>query len=516
MKNNIRINVIINIIRTVVLTLLSFITFPWVCRALGDAQLGAYTWANTFVLYFLILAKIGLPNLAIRECVKVRDDKEKLSNRAQLFFFIQLITTLLSFGVLCSIIFTIPTFFSSQALILILSLNFLTGAFSFEWIFIALEKQFYMSVRSIVVLALSALLVVIFVTTPGDTLIYALLTISVTVFTTICNLFYVRKFISFKKTLPYTFKQYIRPLLILCVLSLCLSLYNQTDTFILGFLDPSKAQVGSYSVGIKGVDVIIGIITALSTVFIPRSAYYYEQEDKKYFKNLTKYSTNICFFIVMPAIATMTTLAKPICGLISGNYTLSDPTLGYQDSDLVLIILSIMMLTFSIGDIIYGQILIPTKKEKHYLIAMLSGTLLNVALSIILGLFAFNEHPAIGVAIATAISDVLVLIYLVSISWKWVKEAIFNYNSLKILLVSICVAGITIGLTYPINALLNLFTISDALFLALEIIIIVVIDAAIYLLSLFILKEDLVSSFKKANRIKRLQEEEATGEQKQK
>ena len=100
MKDNIRINVIVNVIRTLVLTLLSFITFPWVCRYLGNSAVGTYTWANTFVAYFLILAKIGIPNLAVRECVKVRDNKELLSNKVQTFFLIQLVTTVLSFGLI--------------------------------------------------------------------------------------------------------------------------------------------------------------------------------------------------------------------------------------------------------------------------------------------------------------------------------------------------------------------------------------------------------------------------------
>ena len=78
MNDRTRTNVIINISRTLVLTILSFMTFPWVCRYLGSAQVGIYTWCNTFVLYFLVLAKVGIPNLAIRECVKVKDDKEKL------------------------------------------------------------------------------------------------------------------------------------------------------------------------------------------------------------------------------------------------------------------------------------------------------------------------------------------------------------------------------------------------------------------------------------------------------
>ena len=41
-----------------------------------------------------------------------------------------------------------------------------------------------------------------------------------------------------------------------------------------------------YTSGINSIIeyIIIGIITALSTVFIPRAAYYYEKEDKRFFK----------------------------------------------------------------------------------------------------------------------------------------------------------------------------------------------------------------------------------------
>ena len=197
MNDRTRTNVIINISRTLVLTILSFMTFPWVCRYLGSAQVGIYTWCNTFVLYFLVLAKVGIPNLAIRECVKVKDDKEKLSNKVQTFFLIQMITTLLSFGLMCSLVFTVPDLKNNNEVIFLLSINFLSGAFSFEWLFIALEKQFYMSVRSIAVLALSTLLIIIFVTNPGDIYIYALITASVTLVTTVANLIYSRKFRNF-------------------------------------------------------------------------------------------------------------------------------------------------------------------------------------------------------------------------------------------------------------------------------------------------------------------------------
>ena len=495
MEDRTRTNVIVNIIRTLVLTLLSFITFPWVCRYLGATQVGIYTWANTFVMYFLILAKIGIPNLAIRECVKVRDNKELLSNKVQTFFIIQLITTALSFGFMTAVVFSVPDLRSTNEVIFLLSFNFLTGAFSFEWLFIAFEKQFYMSVRSIVVLTLSAILIIVFVKHPDDIYIYALITTSVTALTSIANIIYARKFISLKKTMPYSFKEYIKPLLVLGSISLVISFYNQTDTLILGFLDKEKGEVASYSVGIKGIDVIIGIITALSTVFIPRAAICYAQEDKKYFNRLTKYSVNICLFIVLPAIATIATLAKPITGLISGTYDFSSAEVAYYNAPTVLIILASMMLTYSLADIIYGQILLPTKKEKYYLFALLGGTVLNVVLSIIFGAFVFKNNPSVGVAIGTSITDLFILIFLAATNWKWLKSALFNLNSLKIIALALIIAGVSILLRNPIYNLGYQITNSAVSGLVIELLGVVLIDAIIYIIGLILLKEDLIMSF---------------------
>ena len=495
MEDRTRTNVIVNIIRTLVLTLLSFITFPWVCRYLGASQVGVYTWANTFVMYFLILAKIGIPNLAIRECVKVKDNKELLSNKVQTFFLIQLLMTVISFAFMTTIVFSVPDFRDSNEIIFLLSFNFLSGAFSFEWLFIAFEKQFYMSVRSIVILTLSAILIIVFVKRPDDIYVYALITTSVTLLTTIANLIYARNFISLKKTMSYSFKEYIKPLAVIGSISLIISFYNQTDTLILGFIDKSKGEVASYSVGIKGIDIVIGVITALSTVFIPRAAICYAQEDKKYFNRLTAYSINICLFIVLPAIATMTTLANPIAGLISGTYDFSSNEVAYHNAPTILIILASMMLTYSLSDIIYGQILLPTKKEKYYLFALLGGTILNIALSIIFGAIVFKDNPGVGVAIGTAVTDLLILVFLLVINWKWVKKALFNFNSLKIFVVSAIVAGVSILLRNPIYNLVLQNTSSQVQALAVELIGVVLIDAVIYIALLVLLKEDLVMSF---------------------
>ena len=182
---SVRSNVIINLIRTLTMTILSFLTYPYITRALGDQVFGLYSWANAFVYYFLVLAKISIPNLAIRECSKAKGDKEKLASLAKTFFLIQGITTLFSFGLMCAFVYNVPSLLESKELIFLLSLNFLAGAFSFEWIYIALEKHFYITVRSISFIAIGALMTFMFVRRSdtyaflmGEVYIYALIAVS--------------------------------------------------------------------------------------------------------------------------------------------------------------------------------------------------------------------------------------------------------------------------------------------------------------------------------------------------
>lgn len=482
MKDNIRYHVIVNIIRTVSITLLSFISFPFVCNKLGDVALGTYTWANTFVYYFLILAKLGIPNVAIRECAKVRNDKKILSQKAQEFFIMQGVLTILSFIFMCLIIFSIKgDLWSNKELIFLLSLNFLIGVFSFEWIYIALEKHFYISFRSIATLAFTSLLIIQFVRHPEHTYLYAFFSLLGTLITIVCNIVLLPKYIIFKRIQKYNFKQYIKPLLIVFAISFILTLYNQSDMFILGFLDPTKAEVGSYSVGIKGIEIIITIITSLSAVFMPRATMLYTKENKVFFNNLTNYALNICFFIAIPAIVTMAVLANEITNIISGN-----AKEGFENASAILIILVPMILTYSIGDMIYTQVLIPMRKEKYYLYTMIIGAILNIGGSIGLGLLS-KDNPSIGVAIATIATDALILITLIIMTRKYVKKAIFNTNNLKIIIGGVILVLTTFLIKHYLSSL-NSFII---------IILSIVFGAIAYIGTLLILKEKLVSSFLK-------------------
>ena len=62
------------------------------------------------------------------------------------------------------------------------------------------------------------------------------------------------------------------------LISIMAAIYDKTDTFLLGLFDKSKAAVGSYAVGMKGVEIIIGIIAMISgavlTVLVWNEGYF--------------------------------------------------------------------------------------------------------------------------------------------------------------------------------------------------------------------------------------------------
>lgn len=486
MHTNVRSSVIVNIIRTVTMTILSFLTFPFVCRALGDEAFGLYNWAVSFVYYFLVIARISIPNIAVRECVKVKDDPEKLSQKTHEFFIIQAVTTLLSFGLMSIILLSVPVFDdgSIRTVVFILSLNFLTGVFSFEWIFTALEKHTYMAIRSIIIATIVDILIFSFVKYPHRLPLYTFFCVLTTILTVVSNLVYLPRVLKLKKPHNLNFKQYLPTIGIMFAISLVAAIYDKTDTFILGLVDQTKASVGSYAVGMKGVEIVIGIITALSTVFIPRATIYYNDNDARQFKNINVYATNIAMFIVVPAIALMIGLAGTITSLIGG------PT-GYLNSESVLIALASLMLTFSVSGIIYTQILIPTKKEKTYLFVMLGGSLLNIMFSLLFGLVLFKDNPAFGVALGTSITDLSILITLFALTWEHSKHILLTINNLKIVIMG----GILAGATILLNNYLNISMENVESSLLVKLVVIFLIDLVIYLVGCFISKEKLVRSF---------------------
>ena len=96
---SIRINTLLNIIKTLVVLAFPLITYPYVFRILGVEQMGIYSFTKSIVNYFALIASLGITNYAIREGARIRDDRKKFEEFSSQMFSINLISTFIGYFV---------------------------------------------------------------------------------------------------------------------------------------------------------------------------------------------------------------------------------------------------------------------------------------------------------------------------------------------------------------------------------------------------------------------------------
>ena len=81
--HSVKFNVVMNMILTSSAFIFPLITVPYVSRVLSTFGTGSVAFAQSVVSYFSLSALLGIPVYGVRECARVRDDREKLSQTVQ-------------------------------------------------------------------------------------------------------------------------------------------------------------------------------------------------------------------------------------------------------------------------------------------------------------------------------------------------------------------------------------------------------------------------------------------------
>ena len=74
-------NVLMNFILALSNFVFPLITFSYVARVLMPDGLGSVAFVQSVLSYFSYAAVLGIPAYGLRECAKIRDDKESLGLR---------------------------------------------------------------------------------------------------------------------------------------------------------------------------------------------------------------------------------------------------------------------------------------------------------------------------------------------------------------------------------------------------------------------------------------------------
>lgn len=466
MKNSLFKNTIYKLLLNFVNIVVPLIIGPYVTKLLDVELYGIYNNINSIFQFFLVFASFGIYYYGVREISKIRDDKEKVSSLLSNLLAISIITNLIT-----TIIYIVYSLIVSNGIetiiYLLFIIQFVGNIIYVEFINEALENYKFITIKSIIVKIIYFVLVLLFVLNPNDIIIYTII-VSLTVFlNNLVSFIYAIKHIkiTFKKI---EIKKYLKPLLIIAIITNIDLLYSQLDRIMLGKF-VSNVSVSIYYISYFLIATLGAIPYSIINVSIPRLTYLLKNENKQKYEEKLKYSISSILFIVIPLCFGVFVVAKEAIIIYAGE--------KYLTAIPVLMAACIIKIVITLESIMNNLVLYPHDKEKRVFYVSLSCGILNLILNSLL--IIFKIFSPLTAMITTGFAELIVFIVQYNYSKKQIglNISIFSRENITYLLLGL--------LFIPISHIVRLLNYSFAL----NLLLIIVLCIFLYISLLFIKKD---------------------------
>lgn len=391
-QKSLKVNSILNIIKTCSSVLFPLITYPYISRVLQPTNIGKVNFGSSFVSYFSLIASLGISTYAIRECSKKREDRKELSGIASQIFSINVYTTVIAYILLAISLIFFRKLDSYRTLIIIQSTVILFTTIGVDWINTAMEDFTYITIRTIGFQILSLILMFLFVRKPEDYVKYATISVISSSGANLLNAFYVKKYCDVKFTNNIDWKLHLKPILLLFVMLLAQQIFNNIDITMLGLLK-GDYEVGLYSTAVKVSNVINQISASIVWVLLPQLSLNFSNENYDQINNLLKKAFNALLTIGLPCGVGAICLSKQIVLLIGGE--------SYAGAQMPLVFLmSYLTITIFGGSFLGNMALLPNNGEKQFMEICIFMAVFDA----IVNAFLIPSFGATGAALATMLA----------------------------------------------------------------------------------------------------------------
>lgn len=425
-KTSVKKNFMYQMVYEILILILPFITSPYIARTIGAEGLGIYSYSYSVANYFVLFSMLGLKNYGNRKIAQNRDDRKTLNDTFSNLVVLHICVSLLvSFVYIDYIVFIAE----NKIYALIQLLVVISSLFDISWFYFGIEKFKMIVTRNIIVKIVNIACVFIFVKRSEDLWIYCLIMALGMLISQVLLWIPLRNYVSFVKPKWKKIKEHIKPLLILFIPAIAISVYKYMDKIMIGSLS-SKSQLGFYENAEKVVSIPLTIIASFGTVMLPKMSNLvsggFKKETDRYISLSMKYVMCLAFALSFGLIGVGKVFAPIFWGkefLLSGDIIMG---------------LAITVPFVSFANVIRTQYLIPTEKDKEYLSSVIGGAIINF----IINLMLIPSLGSIGATIGTIFAEISVCCIQVFVVrrdlpiWEYIK------NSISFLIFGILMFGI--------------------------------------------------------------------------
>lgn len=423
----------LNFIMSALLTMSSFIfpliTFPYVSRILLPEGTGKVSFATSVVSYFALFAQLGIPTYGIRACAQVRDDKIKLTRTVHELLTINLIMSAIAYLAFFVALYNVPRLSQDKTLFLIASSSILFNAIGMEWLYKALEQYTYITIRSVAFKFIALIAMFLLVHQKSDYIVYGGISTVAAFASNIFNFIHARHYVSARPVGHYNLKRHMKAIFVFFAMSCAVTIYTNLDTVMLGFM-ATDADVGCYSAAVKIKSVLLGVVSSLGNVLMPRASYYVENQMMDDFYRITKKAINFVFLLSLPLMLYFMLFAKEGIFFLSGN--------AYADAIVPMQIIMPTIVLIGLTGIMGIQMLVPLGKEKIVLYSEIAGAITDLVLNAIL----IPRIASAGAAIGTLVAELVVWI----VQFVFLRSKVIDaYRKIRYGLIFLALMGGTIA-----------------------------------------------------------------------
>lgn len=390
MKSKIGINFVYNIAYQILAIIVPLITSPYLARTLGPKNIGINSWTYSIVFYFMIFAVLGVNNYGNRTIASNRQNKRTLS---KCFFSIYCCQLFMSVIMITLYILYLCYGDVKYKTVAILQIFYIIGnAFDITWFFYGLEEFKSITIRNSFVKIISLICIFIFVRNQTDLWKYTLI-ISGSSFLGQFAMWpiLIRK-ICYIHIEWNDIKKHIKPIIILFVPVLAISVFSNMDKYMIGkFSD--VIQSGYYENADKIIGIPKAVITALGTVMLPRTANLISNGEEK--KSI--------HYIELTMLYTCILASAFVFGIMGVANVFSIVFWGenFKECGKLIGLMAPAILFSVFGNVIRTQFLIPRARDKEYTVSLVCGAVINFIINFLL----IPQLGAKGAVIGTVVSE---------------------------------------------------------------------------------------------------------------
>ena len=415
----------------VLILILPFVTSPYIARVIGAEGLGVFSYSVSIAYYFVLFSMLGLKNHGNRAIAQCRDDKTEM-NRT----FSGLLVLHMIFSVICTAAYLVyALFICEDRMYALLQIFYVISAlFDISWFYFGIEKFKMTVTRNIIIKILNVACVFIFVRDANDLWIYCLIMSLGHLVSQLALWAPLHRYVKLVRPEWSMMKKHIKPMLILFIPAVAVSLYKYMDKIMIGSLS-NKTQLGFYENAEKVINIPLTIIGSFGTVMLPKMSNLAAKDNVKSAQNLMKISMK---YVMCLAFALT-------CGL-AGVGTVFSPVFWGKEfvpSGMLIMGLAVTIPFLAFANVIRTQYLIPKHLDKEYTISVISGAVVNLVINALL----IGRLGARGAVVGTIAAEVLVcLIQTYAVRnqlplWKYIKSFAFFIPVALIMFAAVYMTG---------------------------------------------------------------------------